>query len=90
MTGLPEGAPRYSSSNPDVLARITEAWNSMPKDEKAQISEELIKELDEVREMKALSVQSVPINTFHDIRATLESVFETVRLNITVWQGQLC
>ena len=89
MTGLPEGAPRYSSSNPDVLARITEAWNSMPKDEKAQISEELIKESDEVREMKALSVQSVPISTFHDMQASLESVFETVRLNTTAWRSQL-
>ncbi|KAI0668819.1 hypothetical protein C8Q78DRAFT_949776, partial [Trametes maxima] len=40
---------------------------------------DLLKGLDELREMKSLSVQSVPINSFHDVRAGMSKLFEEAR-----------
>lgn len=50
----------------------------MPKDEKAELSKELLKDLEELRETKALAVQNVPINAFHDVRASANVIFEEV------------
>ncbi|KAI9069497.1 hypothetical protein FKP32DRAFT_1553814, partial [Trametes sanguinea] len=76
---LPAGAPRYSSSDKTVISEISAKWKAMSDEEKASVSEDLVKDLDEQKEMKALAVQSVPISAFHDVRATLESVFEELR-----------
>ncbi|KAI9061958.1 hypothetical protein FKP32DRAFT_1604441 [Trametes sanguinea] len=75
---LPEGAPRYTSSNPEAMAQISAAWRALSKEQKDALVPQLVKELDEVKEMKGLSIQNVPINAFHDVRATLGTVFEEV------------
>ncbi|KAI9059828.1 hypothetical protein FKP32DRAFT_1613971 [Trametes sanguinea] len=76
---LPPGAPRFSSSDKAVISEISAKWQAMSKEEKEWVKEDLVKDLDEVKEMKALAVQSVPISAFHDARATLDSVFEELR-----------
>lgn len=52
----------------------------MSPEEKIEATAHLVAELDELKEMKALSVQSVPINAFHDVRATMNIIFEEVRI----------
>ncbi|KAI0352967.1 hypothetical protein OH77DRAFT_1385253, partial [Trametes cingulata] len=54
-------------------------WAALSPEEKAELSQKLVKDLDEVKEMRALSVQNVPLNVFHDARATLEVIFEELR-----------
>ncbi|KAI9059665.1 hypothetical protein FKP32DRAFT_1606017 [Trametes sanguinea] len=76
---LPAGAPRYSSSDKEVISEISAKWKALSDEEKIAVTEDLVKELDEQKEMKALAVQSVPISAFHDVRATLDSVFEELR-----------
>ena len=51
----------------------------MSSEEKENATRDLIKDLDEHKEMHALSQQNVCINAFHDVRATLASVEDQVR-----------
>lgn len=80
-SALPAGAPRYSSTD-DIRAEIRASWNAMSREEKAEASADLVAELNEVKEMKALSVQSVPISAFHDVRASMDIIFEEVRFAV--------
>ncbi|KAH9847416.1 hypothetical protein C2E23DRAFT_711398, partial [Lenzites betulinus] len=74
---LPAGAPRYSSTQ--LMPEIRDSWNAMSQEEKVKETEGSLKELDENKEMKKLSVQNVPISAFHDTRANLERIFEEIR-----------
>ncbi|OSC99714.1 hypothetical protein PYCCODRAFT_1372588 [Trametes coccinea BRFM310] len=76
---LPEGAPRYTSTDAMVLSQITETRRSMSDEEKTAATKDLVKDLDEAKEMKSLSVQNAPISAFHDARANLASIFEELR-----------
>ncbi|EIW53125.1 uncharacterized protein TRAVEDRAFT_24434 [Trametes versicolor FP-101664 SS1] len=76
---LPKDAKRCSSTDPVFLAMARALWASMSDEEKAQFNEEAMKDLEEAKEMKALSVQSVPINAFHDARATLDGIFKEIQ-----------
>ncbi len=79
LLALPPGVPKYSSSNKEVVAEISAKWAAMTKDEKDRYTVNLVKDLDEAKEIKSLAVQSVPINAFHDIRANMSTIFEEVR-----------
>ncbi|KAI0371581.1 hypothetical protein BV20DRAFT_907090, partial [Pilatotrama ljubarskyi] len=75
----------------------SKSWAALSREEKAEISRELVKDLDEVKEMKALSVQNVPLNAFHDACATLEAMFEELRclhartgLEVALVAGRSC
>ncbi|KAI0349370.1 hypothetical protein OH77DRAFT_1415159 [Trametes cingulata] len=73
---LPAGVPRYSSSNPEVMARISKQWHAIPKEEKEELVKEILEEMEEAKERKTLAVQNVPVNAFHDVRATTTPLFE--------------
>ncbi|KAI0640726.1 hypothetical protein C8Q79DRAFT_930384 [Trametes meyenii] len=76
---LPVGAPRISSSNKDVVGEIAAQWKSMGSEEKERVAETLVQELEELREMKALSLQTVPISSFHDVRGGMSKMFKDAR-----------
>ncbi|KAI0674308.1 hypothetical protein C8Q78DRAFT_966290, partial [Trametes maxima] len=76
---LPVGAPRISSSNKDVVSEIAAQWQSMGTEEKERTAETLVQELEEFREMKSLSLQTVPISSFHDVRGGMSKMFEDAR-----------
>ncbi|KAI0648467.1 hypothetical protein C8Q79DRAFT_999797 [Trametes meyenii] len=48
-------------------------------EEKERMAETLIQELEELREMKSLSLQTVPISSFHDVRGGMSKMFEDAR-----------
>ncbi|KAI0640522.1 hypothetical protein C8Q79DRAFT_1015055 [Trametes meyenii] len=77
---LPPGAARFKPGDgtPEVQA-ISDTWSAMSDEEKDAATSELVKELDERKEMKSLSVQDVPIAALHDTHATLNSSFEDFR-----------
>lgn len=57
------------------LARdLYETWNAMSQEERVEAMKDAINRLQEQREGKALTVQNLPINCFHDARATLKSI----------------
>lgn len=62
-----------------VRRDIAEKWNAMSQQEKIDATEGLMEDLEDHRNNKALASHNVPINAFHDIRATLDSVTQTVR-----------
>ncbi|OJT07132.1 hypothetical protein TRAPUB_2013 [Trametes pubescens] len=76
---LPEGAPRTSACDPEFLAYARQKWKTMPMNEKATLSTKLLKNLEAIREVKALAVQNVPINSFHDVRGSANTIFEELR-----------
>ena len=67
-----------------VLSEIKEAWGNLSEDEKAAVTKELVKDLDEAKEMKTLSVQNTTIAAFHDARANLDVIFEEVGIVLTL------
>ncbi|KAG1836873.1 hypothetical protein DFJ58DRAFT_734671 [Suillus subalutaceus] len=52
---------------------IAAKWNAMSQQEKIDATEGLMEDLEDHRNNKALASHNVPINAFHDIRATLDS-----------------
>ncbi|KAI0652681.1 hypothetical protein C8Q79DRAFT_1005850 [Trametes meyenii] len=85
---LPAGAPRISSSNKDVVSEIAAQWKSMGTEEKECTVETLMivltpwevrDKLEEFREMKSLSLQTVPISSFHDVCGGMSKMFEEAR-----------
>ncbi|KAG1869943.1 hypothetical protein F4604DRAFT_1583844 [Suillus subluteus] len=57
---------------------IAEKWNAMSQQEKIDATEGLMEDLEDHRNNKALASHNIPINAFHDIRATLDSVTQTL------------
>ncbi|KAI0674387.1 hypothetical protein C8Q78DRAFT_989334 [Trametes maxima] len=78
---LPTGTPRISSLNKDVVGKIATQWKSMGTEEKERMAETLILELEELREMKSLSLQTVPISSFHDVCRGMSKMFEDAALD---------
>jgi hypothetical protein len=58
---------------------IAAKWNAMSQQEKIDATEGLMEDLEDHRNNKALASHNVPINAFHDIRATLDSATQMVR-----------
>ncbi|CDO74853.1 hypothetical protein BN946_scf185004.g3 [Trametes cinnabarina] len=65
------------------VKKLNNAWRNMSEDEKTTATKDLIKDLDEAKEMKSLSVQNVAISAFHDVRANMDSVIE----ELYAWTG---
>ncbi|KAG2093705.1 uncharacterized protein F5147DRAFT_747876 [Suillus discolor] len=57
---------------------IAEKWNAMSQQEKIDATEGLMEDLEDHCNNKALASHNVPINAFHDICATLDSVTQTL------------
>ncbi|KAF7970292.1 hypothetical protein HWV62_24416 [Athelia sp. TMB] len=69
---LPEDVPRFKSS---ALARqLKEKWSAMTQEQQIELTEEGASKLLEHREMKKLSVRTVPTHTFQDACRTLETI----------------
>lgn len=78
---LPPGVPRHSSSG-EVGKEISARWKKMTEDEKDEATRDLVKDLEGEKEMKALAVHSVPISAFHDVRASMDKVYEEVTISV--------
>ncbi|KAI0686722.1 hypothetical protein BC835DRAFT_1420230 [Cytidiella melzeri] len=68
---LPEGTPRPKVT--EFAKEVREAWKLMSKDEQVAATDDELVRIAEVKEMKKTSAHSVPLNAFHDTRATLAS-----------------
>ncbi|OBZ76475.1 hypothetical protein A0H81_02991 [Grifola frondosa] len=69
---IPDGEPRKQI---DQLTReISAIWQAMTKEEQIAATDDYIVEISDQRETKALAKHNVPLNAFHDVRATLASV----------------
>ncbi|KAG2367255.1 hypothetical protein BDR07DRAFT_1373058 [Suillus spraguei] len=62
----------------EVGHEIAERWNAMSQQEKIDVTKDLMEDLEEHRNNKSLTSHNVPISAFHDIRATLDSVTQTL------------
>ncbi|KAG2031437.1 hypothetical protein BDR03DRAFT_817799, partial [Suillus americanus] len=62
----------------EVGREIAERWNAMSQQEKIDVTKDLMEDLEEHRNNKSLTSHNVPISAFHDIRATLDSVTQTL------------
>ncbi|RDX41996.1 hypothetical protein OH76DRAFT_1498611 [Lentinus brumalis] len=71
---LPSGAKKYTATHPYAKAVIKEAWNSMTDDEKAHVSVENRKDLEEAKEIKHTGKQNSTVAAFHDVRRTLNTL----------------
>lgn len=59
-------------------AEIKARWDALSNDERAAVVKDRIGELEGQREMKKHGLQNVPINSFHDARATIAHIQSTV------------
>ncbi|KAL6298320.1 hypothetical protein BKA93DRAFT_744378, partial [Sparassis latifolia] len=76
---LLEGS-RYKLS--DLIDQIKEGWDALSSKERITVTDPWIKEFEECREMRQLTVQNVAINAFHDTKATLD-----ILVNVHAWTG---
>lgn len=60
------------------MGEISAKWRSLSESEKASHTEEALAVLRDTREMRELASHNVPINAFHDVRATLDTLDEEV------------
>ncbi|KAJ2968182.1 hypothetical protein NUW54_g13294 [Trametes sanguinea] len=71
---LPEGTDRKRVSDTDVTREIAETWKQMTPDEQEAATEDALKELQERKEDLTTGTHTVPLQAFHDARATLENM----------------
>ncbi|KIK33061.1 hypothetical protein CY34DRAFT_100326 [Suillus luteus UH-Slu-Lm8-n1] len=64
--------PRLKAS--DIAPELSREWKSMSKEEKEHLTKDYMDELEEYRANKSLAVHNVAINSFHDVRSTLDSI----------------
>ncbi|KAI0713718.1 hypothetical protein C8Q76DRAFT_576854, partial [Earliella scabrosa] len=71
---LPEGTDRKRVSEDDIPKEVSDKWHAMSKEEQAAYTEERYQELLARREGRQAPTPSVPIQTFHDARATVANI----------------
>jgi hypothetical protein len=74
---LPAGEPRQKSSA--LTAQISVRWKSMSKNEQIAAMDSSLQDLNDQKEMCALSLQNVAINAFHDVRANMAVIKSEVK-----------
>ena len=74
--------PRYRANQ--LMAQVSAAWNAMSQQEKVDVTDDLLEDLNDHREMKALAVQNVPINAFHDAQVTIKQIEDEVMFISTI------
>jgi len=57
-----------------VTKEISESWRRLSPEERQAITMEPIQQLEEQRESRKLAAHSVPLNSFHDARSTIQSI----------------
>ena len=68
----PEGEEHQKA--PALAPEIAECWNSMSPSEQKAATKDLINELQDRREMKALSTRNIPVEAFHNAQATIKNL----------------
>jgi hypothetical protein len=63
------------------MPQISEKWQSMSKEEKIAATDSSLQDLKDQKEMRALSLQNVPINAFHDVRSNLTAI----KSEVSIW-----
>jgi hypothetical protein len=63
-----------------LVKQISNQWNAMSSMEKKDATKGLIEDLEDHREMKALSTWNMPIATFHDADTTIQNLEKEVCL----------
>ncbi len=76
---LPPGAKKYTSTDPVAKEIIKQAWAGLSEAEKASVSAEYMKELEEEKEIRQTGKQNSTVAAFHDVRRTLAKLYEEVR-----------
>ena len=57
-----------------VNKEISESWRKLSPEERKAITAEPVQQLEEQRESRKLATHSVPLNSFHDARSTIQSI----------------
>lgn len=57
-----------------VIKEISESWKRLSPEERQVITLEPMQQLEEQRESRKLAAHSVPLNSFHDTRSTIQSI----------------
>ena len=76
LLALPEGETRKKAV--DLTPTLAVTWRGMTTEEKMAATDDSVQELRDLREVRQLAKQNVPLHAFNDARATLESVADTV------------
>jgi hypothetical protein len=57
-----------------VIKEISESWKRLSPEERQAVTVEPMQQLEEQRESRKLAAHSVPLNSFHDARSTIQSI----------------
>lgn len=57
-----------------VNKEISESWKKLSPEQRKAITAEPVQQLEEQRESRKLAAHSVPLNSFHDVRSTIQSI----------------
>ncbi|KAJ2973987.1 hypothetical protein NUW54_g11965 [Trametes sanguinea] len=71
---LSEGNERNRVSDGEVLREIAATWKTMSEEEQIAATEEVLKELSERHEDQKKGAHTVPLQAFHDARATIATI----------------
>ncbi|KAF9521576.1 hypothetical protein CPB83DRAFT_750655, partial [Crepidotus variabilis] len=63
----------------EVALQAAKAWQTLTREEQVTITEPLLKDIEELREMKKLSVHNVPMASFNDATTTLLHLEDEIR-----------
>lgn len=58
----------------EINKQISDRWKTLSPAEREAITAESVQRIEEQRERKRLMAHSVPLNSFHDVRSTIQSV----------------
>ena len=57
-----------------VIREISDSWKRLLPEEQEAVTADAIQELEGQRESRKLAAHSVPLNSFHDARSTIQSI----------------
>lgn len=86
MQALPQGQPRKTISDSEILAQLRVSWAAMSTEEQIAFTEERVKAMEEDREVEALGAHTTENSSFHDVRTTIDNVENQVRLTLVYVQ----
>jgi len=57
-----------------VIKEISDSWKRLSPEEQEAVTTEPMQQLEEQRESRKLGTHSIPLNSFHDARSTIQSI----------------
>lgn len=82
MQALPQGQPRKTISDSEILAQLRVEWAGMSESEQIAFTEERVRAMEEDREVEALGTHTTENSSFHDVRTTIDNVENQVSLTL--------